>query len=125
MSRHALVIKEPYPDRQPVLADAETVVPTDSVVCVVGWDRPLGTFFAQGFIQQADDDLRDRPPLFWVGGDFGEITSVEALQEAIAGWVVLPRALVQQLQEEQAAEPPRLGRPAAQFFAWLASGQES
>jgi hypothetical protein len=124
MSRHALVIGEPYPDRRPTELADEAAASIGSVVCVVGWDPPLDTFFAQASVRQPDDDLRDLPPLLWVGGAFQDLRSAEALQEAVAGWVVLPEALLERLREEQTTRPPRLGRPAAEFYAWLAGRQE-
>jgi len=47
---------------------------------VVGLDRPLNTFFISVFVVQADDDLRDLPPVeFRDRWDRGEV--IEKIEE--------------------------------------------
>lgn len=50
---------------------------------VVGWDNPLGTFFAQVDRQQDNDDPRD-PTLLWVGCAPGEILRGDELIAPLA-----------------------------------------
>lgn len=48
---------------------------------VVGWDPPLGTFFAQIFAPQLPEDEEEL--IWWVGGGQCEVPSLSALQDAL------------------------------------------
>ena len=67
--------------------------------CVVGWDPPLGTFFAR--IEDLTVAVEDpRREVLWVGTGLHELLTVEALARAIAAYAVLSLALRQQLASE-------------------------
>ena len=67
--------------------------------CVVGWDPPLGTFFAR--IEDTTVAVEDpRREVLWVGTGLHELVTVDALANAIAAYAVLPLALYQQLASE-------------------------
>jgi hypothetical protein len=67
--------------------------------CVVGYDPPLGTFFAQVWDQTlpvAEDQL-----IFWVGTAVEEIPTVQTLAIALSAYAVIPPAVWQRLESEQ------------------------
>ena len=67
--------------------------------CVVGYDPPLGTFFAQVWDQTspvAEDQL-----IFWVGTAVEEIPTVQMLAIALSAYAVIPPAVCQRLESEQ------------------------
>lgn len=68
--------------------------------CVVGYDPPLGTFFAQ--VYKSKGPRRSPPLVHWVGADFGELPTVEALTAAIAAYVTVPDDIQQQLRRDGA-----------------------
>ncbi|HET7487949.1 MAG TPA: hypothetical protein VFJ85_08475 [Acidimicrobiales bacterium] len=74
--------------------------------CVVGWDPPLGTFFAQVFdlrVPIAPDDIDE--PDFWAGCRPAEVTSVAELRALVAAWVDIDEALAAELEADREAEP--------------------
>lgn len=77
--------------------------------CVVGWDPPLGTFFAQVHACPA----ARRPPrlLLWVGTDIEDIRTVQELAQALAPYANLPANLQRQLEADRrgAGFRPNLG----------------
>lgn len=72
----------------------------------VGWDNPLGTFFAQVDRIQADDDSRE-PTLLWIGSGPGEILRAEDLTKPLAPYAALTAEHVQQLRADRAADADR------------------
>ncbi|MBP5977400.1 hypothetical protein HW132_32980 [Brasilonema sp. CT11] len=52
---------------------------------VIGWDAPLGTYFAQVWNSKDDDE-----PVLWIGTDLHELASVDALQVALADYCSVP-----------------------------------
>lgn len=68
--------------------------------CVVGYDPPLGTFFAQieDLTIPADDE---RHIVLWVGTDVQELRTVAALSNALHGIVTLPAQIQAQLAHDQ------------------------
>src|SRR5262249_23575432 len=71
----------------------------------VGWDNPLGTFFAQVFDPSTEEDA-DACPL-WIGTAPGAIPTVAALQAQLVGWATTPPAILDCLtHDQQAATPP-------------------
>ena len=70
---------------------------------VVGWDNPLGTYFAQVTrVLETDDDESD-PIVFWTGGEFGEVPRAEDLVDALAPYATLTPEVVAQLRTDRAA----------------------
>ena len=77
------------------------------LTCVVGYDPPLGTFFAQVIDPtQPEDDERHVP--LWVGTDVEEIVSVAALVTALSDWAVRPESITAQLAADQQTQGFRL-----------------
>jgi hypothetical protein len=70
----------------------------EGLTCVVGWDPPLGTFFAQVY----RDVGHDRHWQLWVGTEMEELPTVEDLSMAIGGTARLSVSLRQQLTSDQA-----------------------
>lgn len=64
---------------------------------VVGWDRPLNTFFAQVF-RRASTPKEDDDELLWIGATRGEIPDVETIKQSVAPYATLPREIARQLQ---------------------------
>ena len=69
---------------------------------VVGWDRPLGSFFAQvedlEFCDEDDDRIR-----VWVGASYAEIPTPEALQPHIAQYAIISDDMLAALRADRAA----------------------
>jgi hypothetical protein len=78
---------------------------------VIGWDRPLATFFA---MVRTGDDL----PL-WVGCTYGEILDPSRVIALVRPYALIPDDLDQRLRADMAREGSRVGTP-----GW-ALGQES
>lgn len=79
MSRHTI----------PPKADHHTVV--------VGWDRPMGTFFAhvRDLTRDEDDQI-----IVWLGGDYTDITESGTLLERVERYAVIPAGLQAVLDAE-------------------------
>ena len=73
---------------------------------VVGWDNPLGTFFAQVHRHQDDDDPRD-PTLLWIGTAPGEIQRPADLVGPLAPYAELTESHLAQLRADRAADADR------------------
>lgn len=74
-------------------------LPPPYVSCVVGYDPPLGTFFAQVYQRRG---ARSQIALVrWIGTDLQELPTIEALVTAVADVVTIPAAIQQQLRHEQ------------------------
>jgi len=75
---------------------------------VVGFDPPLGTFFAQVYRRK-----RPQQPsslVHWIGTDLHEIPTVEAFTVALAAYVTVPAEIQQQLAHEgRAGFHPNVG----------------
>ncbi|MEL0210745.1 MAG: hypothetical protein VW935_16530 [Novosphingobium sp.] len=87
MSRHDL---EPKPDS------------IDVVRAVIGWDRPLQTFFAQVFFT-TEDEPAEGEPLIWTGMEPGELLTAEAAIAIVAPHAIVPAGLAEQLTAEMRA----------------------
>ncbi|MBB3268876.1 hypothetical protein FHW79_006554 [Azospirillum sp. OGB3] len=85
--------------------DVTTIDPAGTA-CVVGWDNPLQTFFAQ--VERVMPDPDDDPDiLLWVGDRASSCLDVAELAEAIAPWAVLPCSVAKKLETERdTALPP-------------------
>ena len=76
---------------------------------IVGYDPPLGTFFAQLYTKRG---VRRRARLVrWVGTDLQELPTIDALVHALADVVTIPPEIQQQLHHDQQATGfrPNLG----------------
>ena len=56
---------------------------------VVGWDRPLDTFFAQVIDTTTDEDS-DAREVLWIGTDFCEVPDPAAVIAAVAPFAAVP-----------------------------------
>lgn len=74
-------------------------LPPPYASCVVGYDPPLGTFFAQVYQRRG---ARGRIALVrWIGADLQELPTIAALLTALADVVTLPADVQRQLVHEQ------------------------
>ncbi|MEO8716531.1 MAG: hypothetical protein ABI369_16115 [Acetobacteraceae bacterium] len=79
---------------------------TSDLTVVVGWDNPLGTFFAQ--VMRAEDTEDDSDPVpLWLGGFAGEVLRAEDLIAPLAPYAELDEAAVAQLRADRAAGTDR------------------
>lgn len=78
---------------------------------VVGWDRPLWTFFAQVWDdrRQGAGEENGEEPILWVGCFGGEVPTVEALAENLEPFVDLPADIREQLVADRSRELTRVG----------------
>jgi len=96
MSRHQLTPKPAYPNH----------------TIVIGWDRPLRTFYVQVMDFNAPDDetighATDNPYI-WLGCEAEEITNAADAADRVRPYAAeIPPGLIAQLKSEQAAEPGR------------------
>ncbi|MEV4708189.1 hypothetical protein [Actinoplanes sp. NPDC049316] len=66
-----------------------TPLDPDTVSCViVGWDRPLGSFFTHVYL--TDDDNEFDAPTFEIGTDFREVTDPAAAIELASMYAKVP-----------------------------------
>lgn len=72
----------------------------EGIEIVVGWDRPLGSLFAQVSDRRISDDESD-PMLLWE-----DFKTTEALARAIAPWAELPNEIREKLAVESGEKPP-------------------
>ena len=70
---------------------------------IVGWDRPLETFFAQVFSAASPDE----DPIVWVGADYGEPRTPEAAIAAVEAFAIIPEATRAKLLQDYADGPSR------------------
>ena len=69
---------------------------------VVGWDRPMGTFFAQVTDLEAPDE--DGDLIVWIGATcYGEVVLASKVIEAVRSYAVIPASLQATLEAEQEA----------------------
>ncbi|WP_155960593.1 hypothetical protein [Fischerella sp. PCC 9605] len=73
---------------------------TNYVEITVGWDKPLGTYFAQIWESEDSDE-----PIVWVGDELKDVTSVHQLTEAIAPYCNIPQDIIDLLTTDQINEP--------------------
>src|SRR5262245_7628900 len=76
---------------------------TPHLTCVVGYDPPLGTFFAQVIDPTRPEDDELHVPL-WIGTDVAEIPTVAALEAALSDWAVMPESIKTQLAADQQSQ---------------------
>lgn len=73
---------------------------------IVGWDKPMRTFFAQ-VITPMEDDLLKHEMLLWAGVSFDEVTSIQALRKTLAEYAELTSELAEQLELDKYSNPTR------------------
>lgn len=72
--------------------------------CVVGWDPPAATYFAQIYDY---DTANPDGPIVWIGEAlYAEVVYAEELARRIAPWADLPPETTRQLEEDRRAAPP-------------------
>lgn len=65
-----------------------------SVCVIVGWDRPMSTFFAQVWeVPEGGTRYEDGELLLWLGTKFDEIVEVDDLAEKLKPFVTVPERL--------------------------------
>jgi len=70
---------------------------------VVGWDRPLETFFAQVFTKASPEE----DAIVWVGTDYREIRTPEAAIAAVDQYAIVPEDIRAKLLSDFADKPAR------------------
>ncbi|MEP9404559.1 hypothetical protein [Sphingomonas sp. VNH70] len=68
---------------------------------VVGWDRPLATYFVQVFLKDTDEIA------YWWGAAPGEVTTADAAIALVAPFAVVPGDLAANLRRDVAEQPVR------------------
>lgn len=53
----------------------------ENIICSIGWDRPMRTFFAQIHDESIDDDDETDKCLLWLGSNFDEFTELQPMLE--------------------------------------------
>ena len=64
---------------------------------VVGWDRPLQTFFAQIFMIGLEDE---EEATIWVGTEPGELPTAAAAIAVVAPYAIVPADLAERLEDD-------------------------
>jgi hypothetical protein len=91
--------------------------------CVVGYDPPLGTFFAQVYQRRS---ARGRLALVrWIGTDLHELPTLDALVTALADVVTIPAEIQRQLVHDQQTSGFRLNLGTRVLQALHAHRQEA
>jgi hypothetical protein len=75
----------------------------------LGWDRPLGTFYAQHWSPEPYDPFTPDEPLAWHGTDLAEVTTVASLATTIG--VRIPEDIADELQRDAHAYPHTIDPP--------------
>jgi hypothetical protein len=61
------------------------------LVCYVGWDQPLMTYFGQVYDPMIQDD--DERIIHWVGTSLGELYEIDELQRAMSRFALIPHSM--------------------------------
>ncbi|GAY24701.1 MULTISPECIES: hypothetical protein [Sphingobium] len=69
---------------------------------VVGWDRPLQTFFAQVFTP-TENEPDEGEATIWLGTEPGELSTPEAAIAIIAPYTEIPNGLAAELEADMRA----------------------
>lgn len=72
---------------------------SDIVLAVVGWDRPLQTFFAQVFTR-TEAEPEEGEATVWLGTEPGELPTPEAALAVVAPYAEVPEDLAARLHED-------------------------
>ena len=71
---------------------------------VVGWDRPLCTYFAQVWDERSPEvELEEDAICLWVGCTSHEVPTPENLAELVRFYVDLPRDVIGRLRSDREA----------------------
>ena len=77
-----------------------------SLVIIVGWDRPLATYFLQVWdVPASAEDHEEGELLLWGGTAWGELRGIGDLAHALSPFAALPRGLAARLLAERMASP--------------------
>lgn len=69
---------------------------------VIGWDRPLYTFFAQVWDRPCPmGDMEETAICLWVGCTRGEVTAADHLAEAVREYCDIPEDVLDQLERDK------------------------
>jgi hypothetical protein len=71
----------------------------------VGWDQPMNTYFAQVLKNVIDQEGDDDVVILWIGGDFDECQSVEALAHRLEPYATLDYEMARTLRMDRAEHP--------------------
>jgi hypothetical protein len=63
---------------------------------VIGWDKPLHTFFAQVW----DNESLSEDPELWVGVSFGQVPTCEHLEQVLKPYADIPEHIGIQLTKD-------------------------
>lgn len=74
----------------------------DIIQAVVGWDRPLQTFFAQVFTR-TEAEPEEGEATIWLGTEPGELPTPEAAITVVAPYAEVPDSLAARLLEDMRA----------------------
>lgn len=69
---------------------------------VIGWDRPLQTFFAQVFTP-TEEEPEEGEATIWLGTEPGELSSPEAAIRVVEAYADIPETLGQSLEDDMRA----------------------
>jgi hypothetical protein len=73
---------------------------------IVGWDRPMATFFGQVIDRRKEGGPdEDNKMILWVGTRHGELIEIEQLARRIAPFAALPETARNLLRADQGARP--------------------
>lgn len=72
------------------------------IKAVVGWDRPLQTFFAQLFTPTAEEPIEGQATT-WIGTEPGELATAAAALRIVAPHALVPDDLEAQLRADMEA----------------------
>jgi len=73
-----------------------------AISAVVGWDRPLQTFFAQVFTP-TEDEPEEGEATVWLGTEPGELPTPEAAIAVVAPYAQIPATLAADLEDDMRA----------------------
>ena len=73
--------------------------PDHVIKAVVGWDRPLQTFFAQVFTRTEEDPVEGEATI-WFGTEPGELPTPDAALAVVAPYVDVPDTLAESLAQD-------------------------
>lgn len=74
----------------------------DIIQAVIGWDRPLQTFFAQVFTR-TEAEPEEGEATIWLGTEPGELPTPDAAIAVVAPYVEVPDSLAARLDEDMLA----------------------
>lgn len=103
MSRHAFIISTNASSEPTPVQETPTLV--GQRMLIVGWDRPLGTFFYQ--VIEGDRSPDAEHFLAWEGCHPGQFPRVTDLQRSLGRWATLPLHVYADLERDKQREGTR------------------